>query len=101
MQTIRPEQLPNILSLLRRRQPAFQQVLATQKAQERITELHNFAAFAHAAAAAAHERGDFYSAAELSKQAHTHSVNACQLDKKASGSESGQLPGYSATGTQA
>ena len=100
MQTLRPEQLPNILSLLRRRQPAWQQVLTARKAQDRSAELHNFAAFAHAAAAAAHDRGDYYSAAELSKQAHAHSINACQPGKKAAGSVPGELPEHDATKAQ-
>lgn len=100
MQTLRPEQLPNILLLLKRRHPAWQQVLTAKKAQERTAELHNFAAFAHAAAAAALDRGDANSAAELSKQAYAHSMNAFQSDKKPPESAHGEFPEYGATKAQ-
>ena len=47
-----------------------------QGPQYRLTELHNLAAHAHEAAAAAHEKGDHLTARELSRQAHEHSTNA-------------------------
>lgn len=47
-----------------------------QGPQYRLAELHNLAAHAHVAAAAAHEKGDHLTAHELSRQAHEHSMNA-------------------------
>ena len=47
-----------------------------QGSQYRLVELHNLAAHAHEAAAAAHGKGDHLSAHELSTQAHEHSMNA-------------------------
>jgi hypothetical protein len=49
---------------------------------ERIVELHNLAAHAHTAAAAAHGKGDHLTAHELSKQAHEQSVNARRLSEE-------------------
>lgn len=48
----------------------------------RIAELHNLAAHAHAAAAVAHGKGDHLSAHELSKQALEHSLNAHKLSQE-------------------
>jgi hypothetical protein len=48
----------------------------------RLIELHNLAAHAHAAAAAAHGKGDHLTAHELSKQAHEHSLNAHKLSQE-------------------
>jgi hypothetical protein len=48
----------------------------------RLIELHNLAAHAHAAAAAAHGKGDYLTAHELSKQAHEHSLNAHKLSQE-------------------
>jgi hypothetical protein len=50
-----------------------------QSPHARIAELHNLAAHAHSAAAAAHVKGDRLTAHELSKQAHEHSRNARKL----------------------
>jgi hypothetical protein len=49
---------------------------------ERIIELHNLAAHAHAAAAASHNKGDHLTAHELTLQAHEHSVNARRLSEE-------------------
>jgi len=46
-----------------------------QSPHDRIAELHNLAAHAHAAAVA-HNKADHISAHELSKQAHELSLNA-------------------------
>ena len=46
-----------------------------------IAELHNLAAHAHTAAAAAHDKGDHLSAHELTKQAFEHSRNAFKLSE--------------------
>jgi hypothetical protein len=48
----------------------------------RLIELHNLAAHAHTAAAAAHDKGDYLTAHELSKQAHEHSLNAHKLSQE-------------------
>lgn len=48
----------------------------------RIAELHNLAAHAHAAAAVAHDKGDHLSAHDLSKQALEHSMNAHKLSEE-------------------
>lgn len=48
----------------------------------RIVELHNLAAHAHTAAAAAHEKGDHLTAHELTRQAHEHSLNAHRLSEE-------------------
>jgi hypothetical protein len=45
----------------------------------RISELHNLAAHAHAAAAVAHGKGDHLTAHELTRQAHEHSMNVSKL----------------------
>lgn len=45
----------------------------------RIAELHNLAAHAHAAAAVAHGKTDHLTAHDLSKQALEHSMNAHKL----------------------
>ena len=47
-----------------------------QSTHDRVAELHNLAAHAHAAAAVAYGKGDHLPAHELSKQAHEHSTNA-------------------------
>lgn len=48
----------------------------------RLVELHNLAAHAHTAAAAAHDKGDHQTGHELSRQAHEHSINAHQLSQE-------------------
>jgi hypothetical protein len=48
----------------------------TQSPHDRIAELHNLAAHAHAAAAAAHSKADHLTSHELSKQAYVLSMNA-------------------------
>jgi len=53
-----------------------------QRTHERAAELHNLAAHAHAAAATAHGKGDHFTANELSKQAHEHSMNAHKLSEE-------------------
>ncbi len=45
----------------------------------RLAELHNLAAHAHAAAAVAHGKGDHLTAHELTKQAHEHTMNVSKL----------------------
>jgi hypothetical protein len=50
-----------------------------QSLRDRVAELHNLAAHAHAAAATARGRGDYLTAHELTKQAHEHSVKAHKL----------------------
>jgi hypothetical protein len=50
-----------------------------QSIHDRVAELHNLAAHAHAAAAVAHGKGDHLTAQELSKQAHEHSMNVHKL----------------------
>jgi hypothetical protein len=47
-----------------------------QSTHNRISELHNLAEHAHAAAADAHGKGDHLTAHELSKRALEHSMNA-------------------------
>jgi hypothetical protein len=54
-----------------------------QSPHDRVAELHNLAAHAHAAAAAtAHGKGDHLTAHELSEQAHEHSMNAYKHAKE-------------------
>ena len=53
-----------------------------QSSHTRIAELHNLASHAHAAAAAAHDKGDHLTAHELSMQAHEHSINARKLSEE-------------------
>ena len=53
-----------------------------QSPHDRLAELHNLAAHAHAAAATAHGKGDHLTAHELSEQAHQHSLNAYKQAKK-------------------
>lgn len=48
----------------------------------RLIELHNLAAHAHTAAAAAHDKGDHRTGHELSQQAHEHSLNAHKLSQE-------------------
>jgi CRP-like cAMP-binding protein len=50
-----------------------------QSPHDRAAELHNLAAHTHEAAAAAHRKGDFRTAHELTPQAQEHSVNAKRL----------------------
>jgi len=78
MQMTRVDELSRVISILIKKQPAHQEVLTIHKSRERLSELHNLAAFAHAAAASAHNNGDTSSAAELSKQANAYSLQACQ-----------------------
>jgi hypothetical protein len=52
-----------------------------QSTHDRVAELHNLAAHAHAAAAVAHEKGDRLTANELTKQAHEHSMNVHKLSE--------------------
>jgi hypothetical protein len=47
-----------------------------QSTHDRTAELHNLAEHAHAAASAAHGKGDHLTAHELTKQALEHSMNA-------------------------
>jgi hypothetical protein len=49
---------------------------------ERLVEIHNQAAHAHAAAAVAHGKGDHLTAHELTRQAHEHSLNAHKLSQE-------------------
>jgi hypothetical protein len=49
---------------------------------DRIAELHNLAAHAHAAAAVAYDKADHPTAHELSRQAHEHSTNALKLSEE-------------------
>jgi hypothetical protein len=53
-----------------------------QSTHDRISELHNLAAHAHASAAAAHGKDDHLTAHELSKQALEYSQNAYQLSEE-------------------
>ena len=53
-----------------------------QSPHNRLAELHNLAAHAHAAAAVAHGKGDHLSAHELTKQAQEHSMNAYRLSEE-------------------
>jgi len=50
-----------------------------QSPHNRLAELHNLAAHAHAAAAVAHEKGDHLTGHELTRQAHEHSMNVHKL----------------------
>jgi hypothetical protein len=54
----------------------------SQPSHQRAAELHNLAAHAHAAAAAAHDKQDHLTAHELTKQAHEHSTNARKLSEE-------------------
>jgi hypothetical protein len=47
-----------------------------QSTHNRAAELHNLAIHAHQAAAAAHEKGDYLTAHELTKKALEHSMRA-------------------------
>jgi len=47
-----------------------------QSTHDRAAELHNLASHAHAAAAAAHGKGDHLTAHELTKRAYEHSISA-------------------------
>jgi MOSC domain-containing protein YiiM len=53
-----------------------------QSPHDRLAELHNLAAHAHAAAAVAHGKRDHLTAHELTKQAHEHSMNVHKLAEK-------------------
>jgi hypothetical protein len=53
-----------------------------QSPHNRVAELHNLAAHAHTAAAAAHDKKDYLTAHELSKQALEHSLNAHKLSEE-------------------
>jgi len=50
-----------------------------QSPHNRLAELHNLAAHAHAAAAVAHDKGDHLTGHELTRQAHEHSMNVHKL----------------------
>ena len=50
-----------------------------QSPHNRLAELHNLAAHAHAAAGVAHSKGDHLTGHELSRQAHEHSMNVHKL----------------------
>lgn len=50
-----------------------------QSPHNRLAELHNLAAHAHAAAAVSHGKGDHLTAHELTKQAHEHTMNVSKL----------------------
>jgi hypothetical protein len=50
-----------------------------QSTHDRIAELHNLAAHAHAAAAVAHGKGDHLTGHELTRKAHEHSMNIYKL----------------------
>jgi len=50
-----------------------------QSPHNRLAELHNLAAHAHAAAAVAHGKGDHLTAHELTKQAQEHTRNVSKL----------------------
>ena len=50
-----------------------------QSPHNRLAELHNLAAHAHAAAAVAHGKEDHLTAHELTKQAQEHSRNVQKL----------------------
>ena len=52
-------------------------------AYQRVIEFHRKAEHAHAAAAAAHEKGDHLSAHELTRQAHEHSREALKHSEAA------------------
>ena len=54
-----------------------------QSPHDRVAELHNLAAHAHAAAATAHGKGDHLTAHELSEQAHEHSIERVQTRQSA------------------
>jgi hypothetical protein len=53
-----------------------------QSSHDRLAELHNLAAHAHAAAAVAHGKGDHLTAHELTKQAQEHSRNIQKLTEE-------------------
>jgi hypothetical protein len=53
-----------------------------QSPHNRLAELHNLPAHAHAAAAVANGKGDHLSAHELTKQAQEHSMNAGKLSEE-------------------
>jgi hypothetical protein len=53
-----------------------QEITMPQSNHGQAAELHNLAEHAHAAAAAAHQKGDHLSAHELSKKALEYSMNA-------------------------
>ena len=67
----------------------------SQNPHQRLTELHNLAAHAHEAAAAAHGKGDHLTAHELTKQALEHSGNAHRLSEEleAESGKSSKAPG--------
>jgi hypothetical protein len=54
----------------------------SQSPHDRLAELHNLAAHAHAAAAVAHDKGDHLTAHELTLRAHEHSSNARKLSEE-------------------
>jgi hypothetical protein len=62
--------------------PMIQETTMSQSTHDRVAEIHNLAAHAHAAAAVAHEKGDHLTAHELSKQAHEYSTNARKLSEE-------------------
>lgn len=54
----------------------------SQSPHDRLAELHNLAAHAHAAAAVAHDKGDHLTAHELTLRAHEHSTSARKLSEE-------------------
>ena len=56
----------------------------TTNDDQRVVELHNQAAHAHLAAAAAHDKGDHLTGHEQSRLAHEHSTAAHELSQKTS-----------------
>jgi hypothetical protein len=54
----------------------------SQASHNRVAELHNLAAHAHASAAVAHGKGDHLTAHELTKQASEHSLKAHKLSEE-------------------
>jgi len=53
----------------------------SQNPHERAAELHNQAAHAHMSAAASHNKGDHFTAHELSEKAHEQSLEALRHSK--------------------
>jgi hypothetical protein len=88
MYTTRPNELSSQLTLLLKKPVARQEATLPHKSHDRAAEIHRLAGVAHAAAAAAHSRGDYASAAELSKQACAYSLRASESGEVAAGTAS-------------
>lgn len=56
-----------------------QEKVVPQSPHNRVAELHNLAAHAHAAADVSHDKEDHLSAHELTRKAHEHSTNVSRL----------------------